>query len=225
MGRLIYLLGVAGSDEELYTYTVITTDSNAQLRFLHDRMPAILDPGSEAMAIWLDPKRTTWSKELQSILKPYEGKLECYPVSKEVGNVRNNSPDFIVPINSKENKKNIANFFAKGKKDEKPQALKTDEAVKTENEESKETLPEPKHEGDSKEPPASTGVKREHSPDDGNDDVKPSKLPKPEQPLSPNKLRGRKMHSATSNDTLPAKAGGKKTAAQGTRKITSFFGK
>lgn len=202
---------------------MITTDSNAQLRFLHDRMPAVLDPGSEAMAIWLDPKRTTWSKELQSILKPYEGELECYPVSKEVGNVRNNSPDFIVPINSKENKKNIANFFTKGKKDKKPQAVKTDEVVKAEIKEPKETLSEPKHEVDSKEPPASTGVKREHSPDES-EDVKPSKLPKPEQPSSP-KLRGKKMHSSTSNNTLPAKAGGKKTAAQGTRKITSFFGK
>ena len=75
-------------------------------------MPVILEPGSTAMATWLDPRRVTWSKELQSLLKPYEGELECYPVSKDVGKVGNNSPDYIVPINSKENKKNIANFFA-----------------------------------------------------------------------------------------------------------------
>ena len=75
-------------------------------------MPVILEPGSEAMKTWLDPNRTNWSNQLQSLLKPYEGKLECYPVSKEVGKVGNNSPDFIVPIDSKQNKKNIANFFA-----------------------------------------------------------------------------------------------------------------
>ncbi|EQL33700.1 hypothetical protein BDFG_04430 [Blastomyces dermatitidis ATCC 26199] len=114
-----------GSDEKLYTYTIITTDSNPYLKFLHDRMPVILDQGSPEMATWLDPHRVTWSKELQSILKPYEGELECYPVSKEVGKVGNNSPDFIIPVNSKENKSNIANFFAsagsKGKPGQKAQ--------------------------------------------------------------------------------------------------------
>src|SRR5436190_9662046 len=106
------LMFAAGSDEKLYSYTIITTSSNPYLKFLHDRMPVILEPGSTAMATWLDPRRVTWSKELQSLLKPYEGELECYPVSKDVGKVGNNSPDFIVPINSKENKQNIANFFA-----------------------------------------------------------------------------------------------------------------
>ena len=78
-------------------------------------MPVILDPGTEEMKGWLDPSRTTWSKDLQAILKPYEGELECYPVTKEVGKVGNNSPDFIIPINSRRNKSNIANFFASAK--------------------------------------------------------------------------------------------------------------
>ncbi len=99
-----------------YTYTIITTDSNAQLKFLHDRMPVILDPGSEQLHTWLDPGRYEWTSELQSLLKPYAGELEVYPVSKEVGKVGNNSPNFIIPVASKENKHNIANFFAKGTK-------------------------------------------------------------------------------------------------------------
>ncbi len=37
-----------------------------------------------------------------------------YPVSKDVGKVGNNSPSFIIPVGSKENKNNIANFFARG---------------------------------------------------------------------------------------------------------------
>jgi putative SOS response-associated peptidase YedK len=30
--------------EELYTFTIITTDANKLLRLVHDRMPLILDP-------------------------------------------------------------------------------------------------------------------------------------------------------------------------------------
>ncbi|KAK3316742.1 hypothetical protein B0H66DRAFT_641533 [Apodospora peruviana] len=104
------------SDEKKnYTYTIITTDSNKQLRFLHDRMPVIFDPGSESCRVWLDPKRHEWSKELQGLLRPFEGELEVYPVSKEVGKVGNNSPSFIIPVASRENKGNIANFFANAK--------------------------------------------------------------------------------------------------------------
>ena len=36
-----------------------------------------------------------------------------YPVKKEVGKVGEDSPLFIVPLNSAENKSNIANFFSK----------------------------------------------------------------------------------------------------------------
>ncbi|KAF2266133.1 DUF159-domain-containing protein [Lojkania enalia] len=104
------------SDERLYTYTIITTDSSKQLKFLHDRMPVILENGSEAIRTWLDPTRTEWSKDLQSLLKPFEGELECYPVSKDVGKVGNNSPSFVVPINSAANKNNIANFFGNQRK-------------------------------------------------------------------------------------------------------------
>ncbi|KAF2737021.1 DUF159-domain-containing protein [Polyplosphaeria fusca] len=120
------------SDEKLYSYTIITTDSNKQLRFLHDRMPVILDNGSDAIRTWLDPNRTEWSRELQSLLKPYEGELECYPVSKDVGKVGNNSPSFVVPIDSAENKNNIANFFGNQRKAAK--AKQGDEATgKTEH--------------------------------------------------------------------------------------------
>lgn len=87
-------------------------------------MPAILDNGSDAVRTWLDPNRSEWGADLQSLLKPYEDELECYPVSKDVGKVGNNSPQFVVPINSAANKSNIANFFSnqqrlvKAKKDE-----------------------------------------------------------------------------------------------------------
>jgi len=99
-------------DYKHYTYTIITTNSNKQLSFLHDRMPVILENGSDEVRTWLDPSRHEWSAELQALLQPWEEDgLEIYPVSKDVGKVGNNSPTFIIPIDSKENKNNIANFF------------------------------------------------------------------------------------------------------------------
>lgn len=78
-------------------------------------MPVIFNPDSSAIKTWLDPSRNQWSRELQSLLKPFEGELEVYPVTKEVGKVGNNSPSFVIPLDSKENKSNIANFFANAK--------------------------------------------------------------------------------------------------------------
>lgn len=121
--------------EKLYTYSVITTSSNKQLGWLHDRMPVILEPGSEELRMWLDPGRSEWSKELQSLLKPYEGELMCYPVDQAVGKVGNNSPSFIVPVDSKDNKKNIANFFGGGNAKAEPKVVKkkNTDAVAAEN--------------------------------------------------------------------------------------------
>ncbi|KAI1081236.1 DUF159-domain-containing protein [Whalleya microplaca] len=123
-------------DQKHYTYTIITTDSNKQLSFLHDRMPVILENGSAGLRTWLDPGRHEWSKELQALLRPFEGELDVYPVSKDVGKVGNNSPSFIIPIDSKENKSNIANFFANAKGSNAKKMEGT--AVKKEKEEKEE---------------------------------------------------------------------------------------
>ena len=79
-------------------------------------MPVILENGSDQIRTWLDPNRFEWSNELQALLKPFQGELDCYPVSKDVGKVGNDSPSFVVPVASTENKSNIANFFANTKK-------------------------------------------------------------------------------------------------------------
>lgn len=172
-----------GSDEKHYTYTIITTDSNKQLSFLHDRMPVILENGSDQIRTWLDPSRSEWSKDLQSLLKPFKGDLDCYPVSKDVGKVGNNSPTFIVPVASTENKKNIANFFSNAKKStkgdiEKKQVKAQEEevkenglAVKHENGEARTTVDHTGTEDNAPLPvPVSEssrlGMKREHEDDD-----------------------------------------------------------
>ncbi|KAL8869997.1 MAG: hypothetical protein Q9174_003853, partial [Haloplaca sp. 1 TL-2023] len=231
-----------GSEDKHYTYTIITTDSNKQLSFLHDRMPVILENGSDAIRTWLDPKRSEWSKELQSLLKPFGGDLECYPVSKEVGKVGNNSPTFIVPVASTENKNNIANFFSNAKKgaaggEEKKQIQKekaevSEKGIKIEHEqgESRSTVDKNSTEDNAPMPapqqssPA-IGSKRAHDTNSG-DDVSPAKALKLEDvpaatSESPEKQSGRKTRSAISNGTegSPVKAG------DGSQRITNFFNK
>lgn len=78
-------------------------------------MPVILENGSAEIRAWLNPA-TTWNTTLQTLLQPYRLELEVYPVVKDVGNARNNSPTFIVPLDSKDNKANIKNFFTAGAK-------------------------------------------------------------------------------------------------------------
>lgn len=211
-------------------------------------MPVILDPASQEMKTWLDPSRTEWSKELQSVLKPYEGELECYPVSKEVGKVGNNSPDFLIPISSKENKSNIANFFANAKKKEKTEpdvkiegdsnlpgrdaGLLEQKIVKDKNEQ--RTTQDSEWTEDNAPLPL-PGVKREHPPSEADEiegetkRVKTTPSPSPKKTLeSPTKqtpvASGRQTRSSTRNPT-PSK---KKTPTKGTggsKPITAFFQK
>ncbi|KAL4881700.1 hypothetical protein BJY04DRAFT_218141 [Aspergillus karnatakaensis] len=218
-GDLMYFAGLwdcvtyEGSEEKLYTYTVITTSARPSLSWLHDRMPVILDPNSDAWNTWLDPQRTSWSNELQAALKPYEGELDCYQVPKEVGKVGNNSPDFIVPVDSKENKNNIANFFANAKRTEPTRIADNADNIA-------------KAEGD-----AVAGVKREH-PDStvATQDTKRQKTLSPpasspaKPPVSSPAGKQKQMRSATSNQK-PFKKPASKKASDGSQRITSFFGK
>ncbi|KAL1794494.1 hypothetical protein ACET3X_007915 [Alternaria dauci] len=223
------------SSEKLFTYSIITTESNKQLSFLHDRMPVILENGSDAVRTWLDPKRTEWSKELQELLKPYEGELECYPVSKDVGKVGNNSPSFLVPINSAANKNNIANFFGNQQKaakfeDDDKSMVKVEHhddemratTDRVETTEDNAPLPVPG-------PSESKGIKREHEDEET---VASSAEGEPRRKriatASPTKSPAKKVstpakkqgtRSATSNGSAA-----KTSKADGTRKITAFFG-
>ncbi|KAI4765619.1 DUF159 domain protein [Aureobasidium sp. EXF-3400] len=228
-----------GQSDKLYTYTVITTDSNKQLKFLHDRMPVIFNNGSDDLKTWLDPSRSEWSTELQSLLKPYDGELECYQVDKAVGKVGNNSPSFIIPIDSKENKNNIANFFGNQKKQaksaneesiakkEEDDLQATNGQVKQEPDEYRATVIDAHNTEDNAPRPEaseSTAVKREHSPDTGNDQEPSPKVQKSAngQRSSSRSAHGRTMRSSVTNNTQ-AKSPPK--AKDGSQKITNFFAK
>jgi putative SOS response-associated peptidase YedK len=82
-------------EEPIETCTLITTDANAVVGQVHNRMPVILSPGS--FDTWLDPNEQR-AEVLQALLVPLpDDSLTTYPVSKLVNNPRNQGPQCIVP--------------------------------------------------------------------------------------------------------------------------------
>ncbi|MFD2328797.1 SOS response-associated peptidase [Cohnella sp. GCM10020058] len=88
-------------DGPLRSCTIITTKPNELVESVHDRMPVLLPP--TALDSWLDPHEDDMDK-LQDLLVPYDAnKMRRYPVSKDVGSVKNTGAALIdeVPLNSK----------------------------------------------------------------------------------------------------------------------------
>lgn len=73
------------------SFTIITTDANAAVQPLHDRMPVILRREDEGR--WLNPKAD--AQALTSMLQPWAGGLKLYEVSREVNSPKNDSPECI----------------------------------------------------------------------------------------------------------------------------------
>jgi putative SOS response-associated peptidase YedK len=83
--------------QELYSYTIVTTEPNDVIAELHNRMPVILSP--EDFDLWLGPGVDT--EALEALLKPYEGKLKAYPVSRRVGKPSENDEGLVKPVGEK----------------------------------------------------------------------------------------------------------------------------
>jgi putative SOS response-associated peptidase YedK len=93
-------LGLAGlweswtapaTGEVVTSCTIITTEPNALMAELHDRMPVILDPAD--YGAWLDPGRGGLE-----LLRPcLDAWLEAVPVSTRVNSPRNDDPSLIQP--------------------------------------------------------------------------------------------------------------------------------
>jgi putative SOS response-associated peptidase YedK len=83
-------------DRFRWTCTVLTTKAEDAVGHIHDRMPLMVEP--ERWSAWLDPA-VSGRDELLSLLVPAApGRLEAFPVSRDVNNVRNNGPELVVPI-------------------------------------------------------------------------------------------------------------------------------
>jgi len=73
----------ARQPDAIASFAILTTEADALLRPIHDRMPVILDPGS--WPVWLDPAADTG--RLRGLLaRPEPPGFEAYPVDVLVNN-------------------------------------------------------------------------------------------------------------------------------------------
>jgi len=82
--------------EPLISCTIVTTEANAAVRELHDRMPVILPPERETR--WLDPTLNGDTAALLALLAPIDAlALTTHPVSRRVNSVKNDDPSLLEP--------------------------------------------------------------------------------------------------------------------------------
>ncbi|XP_021762821.1 uncharacterized protein LOC110727562 [Chenopodium quinoa] len=110
--------------EILYTFTIVTTDSSSDLKWLHDRMPVIL--GDEASTdLWLNGSSDT---KFNTVLKPYEkADLIWYPVTMAMNKASFDGPECIkeIPLKSEQQSNPITKFFSKKGTDDDKESNKT----------------------------------------------------------------------------------------------------
>jgi putative SOS response-associated peptidase YedK len=80
---------------EFNAYSIMTTEPNAEMKSIHDRMPVILHREDED--IWL--KDELLDQDIaELLLTPEDGYLKMFEVSSDVNNVRHNDKRLILPI-------------------------------------------------------------------------------------------------------------------------------
>ncbi|NBT48854.1 MAG: SOS response-associated peptidase, partial [Actinobacteria bacterium] len=88
----------------LLSFSILTKDAAKPLATIHERNPILLS--SSAMAEWLDPDNLEDAEnttahllaELSEESDRVAEEVEFWEVSKDAGNVRNNSPELIKPV-------------------------------------------------------------------------------------------------------------------------------
>ncbi len=89
---------VSQDGRPLFTFTIITTKANNQLREIHDRMPVIIP--KDKRELWLQPEVAAGA-ELFPLLEPYRYEdLVYHEVSRMVNSPKNNSPECLKPVSS-----------------------------------------------------------------------------------------------------------------------------
>ena len=80
---------------EIRSFTILTTEPNADMESIHNRMPVILEGPNEK--VWLNADETV--EELRKLMFPYPGGLlESYEVSRYVNKPENLGPKCIEPV-------------------------------------------------------------------------------------------------------------------------------
>ena len=84
-----------GTDGDVETCCILTTDANELMRPIHDRMPVILDP--QHFERWLDPKEQD-AAVVTPLLQPFSSeRMKAYPVSTWVNDPRHNDARCLEP--------------------------------------------------------------------------------------------------------------------------------
>ncbi len=78
----------------LLSYTVITTTPADSIKFIHHRMPVILN--EDTLPLWINPN--TIKQDALNCLIPFNGLLAYYPVSPFVNFPSNNTEECIKPV-------------------------------------------------------------------------------------------------------------------------------
>ena len=86
-----------GQDETVIeSCTILTTEANAFVRPIHNRMPVIVEPGDYDLWLETEPDRTG---ALARLMRPYSGdRLTAFPISTWVNNPKNNDARCVEPI-------------------------------------------------------------------------------------------------------------------------------
>jgi putative SOS response-associated peptidase YedK len=101
-GGLLALAGLwetwhSPDGSEIESCTIITTEPNELMAPIHNRMPVIIEPAD--YDLWLDPGERP--ENGLHLLRPYPPSLmNAYPVSTQVNNPRNDTPDCVAPLTS-----------------------------------------------------------------------------------------------------------------------------
>src|SRR5437867_12051366 len=101
--EFLYLSGLwdywrdPADDKELYSFTIITTEANALLRPIHNRMPVIYD--KEMGKQWLEESFGDQPMILAAVLQPLPSDLmEAQEVSTLVNSPENDTAECIQPV-------------------------------------------------------------------------------------------------------------------------------
>lgn len=105
--KLMFLAGLFAElkrdgeeNKNILSFTIVTGPAPENLRWLHDRMPVVLEPNSEEWKLWLDSKKNSWSQnEIDKELVPVcdEEVYEWFKVPKDVGKISINEKRLMEP--------------------------------------------------------------------------------------------------------------------------------
>ncbi len=87
-------MGADGS--EMDSAAIITVEANTEVSYVHNRMPAILEP--EHFADWLDPNALNAAQAAELLRPAPDDTLDVFEVSKAVNNYRNRGADVQQPL-------------------------------------------------------------------------------------------------------------------------------